>query len=128
MLLLRTAMAVVDYPTTKSPAWEVPELSNEEREQLTSYLFYEVSDRPRNALRWAHHIRTEEEENTRVPVKMAYKLRSVIHSQSTLFGSKKIETNPELKLLGSVDSFMSGYYGYDVEKCTCLIVSLLLWN
>lgn len=123
MLLLRTAMAVVDYPTTKCPAWDVPELSNEEKEQLTSHLFCEISDRPRNALRWAHHIRTEEEENMRVPGKMAYKLRSVIHSQSALFGSKKIETNPELKLLGSVDSFMGGYYGY-VRRWKNALISL----
>jgi hypothetical protein len=116
MLLLRTAMAVIDYPTAKTPSWDVPELSNEEREQLKSNLFLEVSDRPRNALRWAHRIRTEEEENMRVPSKMAYTLRSVIHSQSTLFGPKKIETNLEIKLLGSVESFMGGYYGYDVEN------------
>jgi hypothetical protein len=113
MILLRTAMAVVDFPAAKTPAWDVPELSNEEREQLKSNLFCRVSDSPRNALRWAHHIRTEEEESMRVPVKMAYTLRSVIHSQRTRFGSKMLETNPELKLLGSVDSFMGGYYGYE---------------
>lgn len=51
----------------------------------------------------------------RVPVIMGFELRRAIHSQCTRFGSKKMETNQELKLLGSVDSFMNAYYGYDGE-------------
>lgn len=115
MLLLRTAMAVIDYPTSHCPAWDVPELSQEENEAIKSILFCQVPDSPRNSLRWAHRIRTEEEESMRVPVIMGFELRRAIHSQCTRFGSKKMETNQELKLLGSVDSFMNAYYGYDGE-------------
>ena len=113
MLLLRTAMAVIDYPTTHSPAWDIPELTREEKEAIKSILFCQVPDSPRNSLRWAHRIRTEEEESMRVPTKMAYELRRAIRSQHTRFGPKKLETNQELKLLGLTDSFMNGYYGYD---------------
>lgn len=56
-------------------------------------------------------MRNEEEENMRVPVRMAYELRKALHSQRKLFGDKRIETSQENKLLGSVDGYMSGYYG-----------------
>ena len=110
MLLLRTAMAVIDYGTWGVPAWDLPELSEEEATVIKSTLFMKTNGSP-NALRWAHQIRSEEDENMRVPVRMAYELRKAIHSQRKRFGSEKLETPQENKLLGSVDSFMNGYYG-----------------
>lgn len=123
MLLLRTAMAVIDYDTTGVPAWDVPELSDEEATAIKSTIFIKVDDSSPNALRWAHEIRNEEEENMRVPVRMAYELRKVIHSQRKRFGNQKLETSQENKLLGSVDSFMNGYYG--IRKVRLLFV--ILW-
>jgi len=111
MLLLRTSMAVIDYEETGVPAWEVPEMSKEERNAIKSTLFLRTDDASPNALRWAHEIRSEQEENMRVPVRCAYELRKVIHSQRKRFGNQTLETSQENKLLGSVDSYMSGYYG-----------------
>jgi hypothetical protein len=42
-------------------------------------------------------------------VRMAYELRKAIHSQRQAFGNKQLETSQENKLLGSVDSYMTGY-------------------
>lgn len=111
MLLLRTAMAVIDYEDTQVPSWEIPELSEEESKSIKSSLFIQVDSDSPNALRWAHQVRSEQEESMRVPIRMAYELRKVIHSQRKRFGNQKFETSQENKLLGSVDSFMNGYYG-----------------
>ena len=35
MILLQVVMAVIDYPTSKVPAWDIPELSGEEEEYST---------------------------------------------------------------------------------------------
>lgn len=111
MILLRTAMAVIDFEETGIPAWDIPEMSPEEAAAIKSTLFLKLDDGSPNALRWAHEIRSEQEENMRVPVRCAYELRKVIHSQRKRFGNQKLETSQENKLLGSVDSFMGGYYG-----------------
>lgn len=110
MILIRTAMAMIDYKTTKIPSWDCPELTQEESDQIKSDIYCET-DSPINALRWAHKVRSEEEENMRVPVRMAYALRETIHSEKILFGSDKLETTQENMLLASVSSFMNGYYG-----------------
>lgn len=111
MLLLRTSMCAIDYYESGVPAWEIDELCPEEKKDIKATLYYSVNIGSPNALRWAHEIRSEEEENMRVPVRMAYEMRKTIHCQRKLFGDKKLETSQENKLLGSVDSYMNGYYG-----------------
>ena len=106
MLLLKAAMCVIDYPSTKLPAWNLPELAGEELAYVRSACFATSAE----ARRWAHGRRSEWEETMRVPIHIAYLLRKTIHSQ--LNRIKPPMQNPqEAKLLGSVDSFMGGYYG-----------------
>jgi len=42
LILLRTSMAVIDFPTTKVPAWSVPELNGNELEDVESSIFVET--------------------------------------------------------------------------------------
>jgi hypothetical protein len=89
--------------------WELDELDDDERAEMTKYIFYDTGN-GQNALRWAHGIRTEYEENMRVPIRLAYLLRKEIRNQRQMLG-EPLATPQELKLMGSVDAFMNGYYG-----------------
>lgn len=102
LLLLRTAMAVVDYPDTKMAAWNVPELSGFEANDIKNNTFMSPQVR-----RWAHQKRNTWEESMRVPVRMAFLLRKTIHSQS----SRLNHPLDESVLMGNVSSFMYGYGG-----------------
>jgi hypothetical protein len=107
LLLLRTAMAVVDYPTDKIPAWTVPELNGFERDDVRRNLFLE-EDSP--ARRWAHKPRDEWEETMRVPVRLEYLLQTTLHSQRRRL-KVPIQIPQEARLLVNVSNFMVGYYG-----------------
>jgi len=132
-ILLQVVMAVIDYPTTKVPAWEISELSGEEEQystsgwqqkqqrmmstthNLTDFSSLNVVVRKSTfalsaqARRWAHNLRSEWEETMRVPIHLAYLLRKSIHSHSKRLRTPMSASN-ESKLLSSVDSFMGGYY------------------
>ena len=99
-------MAVIDYPTTQQPAWDTPELTGFEREDVIKSIFTSKDN-----LRWAHKERSEWEETMRVPIRIAYLLRKSIHSQGQVFGDKGLQLVQENKLLSSVDQFLGGYYG-----------------
>lgn len=103
--LLRCSIAVILYPTTHLPSWEIPELNGFEREDIKANLFLNPATH-----RYAHEKRSEYEENLRVPIRLAYLLRKSIHSQQQRL-TKPLHVNRELKILGSVDSFMDGFYG-----------------
>ncbi|GAX22612.1 hypothetical protein FisN_14Hh245 [Fistulifera solaris] len=104
LLLLRTAMAVINYPTTQCPAWQVPELNGIERDEIVQAMT--------QGARWAHAERSEWEVSMRVPVRVAYLLRKTIHSNLLrLADPAYLQVNQENKLLQSVDVFMGGYYG-----------------
>jgi predicted membrane chloride channel (bestrophin family) len=105
LLLLRLSMAVIDYPTTTVPAWDVPELRGAELEDIKASLFTNPANR-----RWAHGTRSEWEETMRVPIRMAYLLRKTVHSQGTVL-AVPLALEQENRMLGSIDSFMNGYYG-----------------
>eukprot|EP00977_Amphora_coffeiformis_P010512 scaffold2476_cov193-Amphora_coffeaeformis.AAC.7 len=105
MILLQVVMAVIDYPTTKIPAWNISELTGDEEEYVRKSTFALSAQ----ARRWAHGLRSEWEETMRVPIHLAYLLRKSIHSQSKRLRTPMSAAN-ESRLLGSVDSFMSGYY------------------
>jgi predicted membrane chloride channel (bestrophin family) len=104
LLLLRTSMAVIDYPTDFIAAWDIPELKGEELEDIKNVLTGPCSKR------WAHAERGEWENSMRVPIRIAYLLRKTIHAQDKRLQVPMV-TAHENKLLASVDTFMSGYYG-----------------
>lgn len=104
LILLRTSMVVIDYPTNFVAAWDIPELQGDERELVRTLLTTPL------ATRWAHSERGEWENTMRVPIKIAYLLRQTVHSQSRRI-RPPIHVNFEAKLLGTVDTFMTGYYG-----------------
>ena len=106
LVLLRTSMAVVDYPDESIPAWTIPELNGTEKEYIKDDLFATSS----TARRWAHTDHNEWEETMRVPIRLAYLLRQTIHSQSERLKTP-IHISQENRLLASVSSFSSGYYG-----------------
>ena len=122
LALLRTAMAVVDFPTTQQPAWDIPELNGVERQDIHASRVTQ----PHN-LRYAHAQRSLWEETMGVPIRMAYLLRKSIYSHRKLVflgppddddnnNNNKSSDNlicvaQENKMLGNVDNFMTGYYG-----------------
>mmetsp|Transcript_24580 Transcript_24580/g.36076 ORF Transcript_24580/g.36076 Transcript_24580/m.36076 type:complete len:373 (+) Transcript_24580:72-1190(+) len=108
-LLLRTAMAVIDFGEQDAVrAWEVPELGEFEKEYVMKSLY--LNNGTSNAHRWAHQHRGESEENMRVPIRLAYLLRNTIVESK---GRLPAELAPwqYTKLLNSVDTFMNGFYG-----------------
>ena len=101
LLLLRTSVAVIEYRSEKIAAWDVPEMTGVELDYC----------KPTNA--WRRHSQmpfTEYTDSMRVPLRMAYLLRESILSQEGRL-SKPLAMAQENKLLGSVDSFLGGYYG-----------------
>ena len=131
ILLLRTSMAVIDYPTDYIPAWDVNELTGEEREYMLScvnnnndtYLSASSSSlghdgnstrrisTPKRLRIYESLELSEFEETMRVPIRVSYMLRKSIHSHSTRLGDKPLHIVEENKLMGFVDNFMIGYYG-----------------
>jgi len=105
LVLLRSVMVIIDYPVDHVLPWDMPELNGAELEDVKNNIFLSPNNR-----RWAHGNRTEWEESMRVPVRLSYLLRKSIHSQNQRL-KDPIQIGQENKLLGSVDSFMGGYYG-----------------
>jgi predicted membrane chloride channel (bestrophin family) len=105
LLLLRLSMAVLDYPTTLVPAWDVPELQGEELAYIKANTFTNPSTR-----RWAHGERSEWEETMRVPIRMCYLLRKTVHTQRTVL-TVPVSPGQEGLMWGSINAFMGGYYG-----------------
>lgn len=121
LVLLRTAVAVVDYPCDFLAPWDLPELNGGELEDVKSNLFLSPNNR-----RWAHGERTVWEEAMRVPIRIAYLLRKTLHSQTKRL-PEPIQITQENKLLASVDSFMVGYYGMRKFLTTVCVSCLHLY-
>jgi len=104
-ILLRTTMAVIDYPEDMIPAWKLEELNGAEREDIlnNTYLDARVA-----ALRMEKL--SEFEESMRVPIRISYLLRKSIHSHVTRL-KEPMHIALESRLLGAVDDFMTGFYG-----------------
>ena len=101
LLMLRTAIAVIQYREERVPAWAVPELTGVELEYCTPN---EVTNR---------HAQTDDSpqnHSMRVPLQVAYLLRQSICSQVERLPSPLVVVQ-EMKLLESVDSFLNGYFG-----------------
>ena len=109
-MLLRAAMGVIDYCEHRVNVWDLAEFGYTERAEISSFLFLDTPDGSQNAVKWAHGTRTEFEENMRVPTALAYLLRKEIRRHRSELG-KALETPQELKLMSSIDNFMTGYHG-----------------
>ena len=102
MMLLRTSVAVIEYPSHKVAPWEVAELSGQELEYV----------RPSES--WYRHStkrpHSKYADCMRAPLLVAYLLRESIVSQTYRLPTA-IAAIHENKLMASVDSFLTGYYG-----------------
>jgi predicted membrane chloride channel (bestrophin family) len=105
LLLLRLSMAVLDYPTTLVPAWDVPELQGEELAYIKANNFTNPSTR-----RWAHGARSEWEETMRVPIHMCYLLRKAVHKERIVL-TEPVSPVQEAQMWNSINGYMGGYYG-----------------
>ena len=128
LILLRTAMSVIDFPEDHITPWDIPELNGMELEDVKNNIFLSANNR-----RWAHGERTVWEEAMRVPIRIAYLLRKSVHAQNKML-KEPIVAGQENKMLASVDSFMSGYYSIRKFLTTvrlgvhrALIVGVLGW-
>ena len=105
LLLLRSAMAVLNFSVRHESVWNLPELNGEEEEHIKRNLLINPENR-----KYAIDENTEFEENIRIPVLLGYMLTETIVSQSSRL-KKALPLPREMKLLNSVDSFMGGYFG-----------------
>eukprot|EP00543_Licmophora_paradoxa_P003039 CAMPEP_0202455438 /NCGR_PEP_ID=MMETSP1360-20130828/12970_1 /ASSEMBLY_ACC=CAM_ASM_000848 /TAXON_ID=515479 /ORGANISM="Licmophora paradoxa, Strain CCMP2313" /LENGTH=167 /DNA_ID=CAMNT_0049075027 /DNA_START=109 /DNA_END=612 /DNA_ORIENTATION=+ len=106
MLLLRSVMCTIDYESTGEVAWNLPEMDESTKRMLRKNLYLNEDNRQFSLQKHT----TEREENMRVPIRLAFKLRQAIMSQRTAL-SKPFTPFEELKLLTSVDQFMVAFYG-----------------
>ena len=116
LLLLRTAMAVVDFPEHEQPAWMVPELHGKELQDIMTKTYLNPANHE-----FLYEPRTNFEESMRVPVRISYLLMQSIHSHHFRL-QKPLNIMFENRLLASVSSFMAGYYGY-VSASSILVCS-----
>jgi hypothetical protein len=100
LMMLRTTMAVLQYPSRGNIAWEVPELNGQE------LLFCTPSPS------WRRHAQvppTNYTDSMKVPLLMAYLLRESLASQDERL-SHPMTSSQEAMMLTSVDSFLKAYY------------------
>ena len=122
MILLRTTVAVIEYPYQLFPPWNVPELSGVELQVC----------KPPTTTRWIHghhhhHHHDPEhpsehdarkvaewEHSVRVPFQLAFLLRETICGQEERLSHPMLSIQ-EMKLLEIVDNMLQGYYG--IQRC-----------
>mmetsp|Transcript_40059 Transcript_40059/g.45581 ORF Transcript_40059/g.45581 Transcript_40059/m.45581 type:complete len:375 (-) Transcript_40059:149-1273(-) len=123
-ILLRAAMGVIDYEEHNVNVWELKEFDDEERAEIKKYVYldidslnstsYGITDNNRtSSVRWSHQdaMRSQDEENARVPVRLSNKLRRFICSgRKALVQGPLLSDFQERQLLGAVDGMMSGYF------------------
>ena len=105
LLLLRSAMAVLNFSVREVSVWNLPELNGKEKEHVLRNLLIH----PENQ-HYGIDPNTEFEENLRIPNLVAYMLTESIVGQSARL-KQELPVPQEMKLMGSVDAFMGGYYG-----------------
>ena len=101
LMMLRTTMAVLQYPSLGISAWEVPELNGQELLSCTP------------SPSWRRHAQvppTNYTDSIKVPLLMAYLLRESLASQDERLPHPMTFSQQEM-LLTSVDSFLKAYYG-----------------
>jgi predicted membrane chloride channel (bestrophin family) len=102
-ILLRLAMAVIDYPSHKVPCWQVPELRGKTKEYVMKNI----------AISRSISTKGDAEMTMRVPIQMAQCIRDELFqvNNSVDPSISKVDPWQYTKLFGSVDSFMVAYYG-----------------
>jgi predicted membrane chloride channel (bestrophin family) len=105
-IMLRMAMAVIDFPETNLPCWELPELGGKPKEFIMTNL--KIADVCRQGSKGQEH---GAESNMRVPIQMSYYLREQIFAINDYLETTEIGAWQFGKMFGSIDSFMGGYYG-----------------
>lgn len=101
-VLLRMAMAVIDYPSQQVPCWTLSELKGDTREYVMNNLKVskQISDKG------------EAEMNMRVPIQLGYRIRELIFAVNQNVDQKHAIVPWQFgRLYGSLDSFMGAYYG-----------------
>jgi hypothetical protein len=101
LLLLRTTVSNIEYPSARVLAYEIPELSGME---------WQYVQPNRTFLQRAEIPYSNETDSIRVPTRMAQLVRETICSQLSRL-SHPMNVQEELNLLASVDKFQEGYYG-----------------
>jgi len=127
MILLRTSIAVVEFCSRGLPAWKVPELTGLEQLYLTPNVSWDRhSQRLNNNNDDNGQIDHDNYANSmRVPFRAAYLLRETIVSCE-----KRLTTPLHITqinaMLGSVDRFLTGFYGCVLLYYTNVFVACLL--
>jgi predicted membrane chloride channel (bestrophin family) len=102
-MLLRLAMAAIDYPSHKIPCWQVPELRGKTKDHVMKNLEISrsISDEG------------EAEMTMRVPIQMSYLIRDELFrvSKSVDPTISKVDPWQYTRLFAGLDSFMAGYHG-----------------
>jgi predicted membrane chloride channel (bestrophin family) len=101
LILVRTAMAVLDFPSSGVKVMNIPEVNGAILQDLESSL---------PPTRWLHEARTEYEENFRIPIRLSYLLRESIRSQEGRV-EPAIPAVAEGDLYAFVNGGMDGYFG-----------------
>ena len=105
LVVLRTSMAVVDYPTSRIPADCVTELSGIELEDVKQRTYQNT-----DFTKWAYEVRSEFEHSMRVPLRLAFLLKKSLNEHATRL--KEPLNAPQANgLISCVDNFLKGYYG-----------------
>jgi hypothetical protein len=101
LLLLRTTVANIKYPSAKVPAYQIPELSGVELQCVQpDHRFLQRAEIPYS----------EETDSIRVPKRISQLLRETVCSQDSRL-PHPLSVQQEMNLLASIDKFQGGYYG-----------------
>ena len=114
LMMLRTSMAVLQFPSLGINAWEVPELNGQELLSCTP------------SPSWRRNAQvppTNYTDSRKVPFLMAYLLRETLVSQEERLPHPMTSSQQEM-LLTSVDSFLKAYYGWVPKRGE---ISLTIW-
>lgn len=116
ILLLRVTMAAIEYESQHTNPWEIPELTQMDKESMTETLFLQDEQQDtRSSIRGLQHAdeHSQREEVFRGPLLLAYALRKEIMEQrSGAFLEKEFEhVNEEMRLLEYVTDFLTAFHG-----------------
>jgi hypothetical protein len=120
LVLLRTALAVMDFPTKHQPVWEIPELNGFERDYV---LQHGPTDRvvahnghwsanvvAHRTCHLANSTDAKWQASLRVPICLEYLLHTTVRSQRLRLLTPMVASH-EARIYTSVCSFMTGYAG-----------------
>jgi hypothetical protein len=140
LVLLRTALAVMDFPVKHQPVWEIPELNGFERDYV---LQHGPTDRVvaqnghwspsvvvHRTCHLAHSRDAKWQASLRVPICLEYLLHTTVRSQRLRLLTPMVASQ-EARIYTSVCSFMTGYAGMSKFLTTvrlCFHLDVLIQN